>query len=112
VNVPSDRADIDPDGIMRAGDSITTAAQVIDQEVTRFQNELAGYGEPWGNDDLGSLIGMVYGIISDLAFETYLGNTEDIKQIGTLTRQMGQNYADTEAGNVAGIDAFKQALGG
>jgi hypothetical protein len=110
--MPHDQVDIDPDGIMRAGDGITTAAQVINREITQFQSELAGYGEPWGNDDIGSLIGMVYGVISDLAFETYSGNTEEIQQIGGLTRQMGQNYSDTEAGNTSGINAYKQALGG
>jgi hypothetical protein len=110
--MPHDRVDIDPDGITRAGDGITAAAQVINREITQFQSELAGYGEPWGNDDLGSLIGMVYGVISDLAFETYGGNTEEIQQIGGLTRQMGENYADTEAGNTSGINAYKQGLGG
>jgi hypothetical protein len=110
--MPHDQVDIDPDGIMRAGDGITTAAQVINREITQFQSELAGYGEPWGNDDIGSLIGMVYGVISDLAFETYSGNTEEIQQIGGLTRQMGQNYSDTEAANTSGINAYKRALGG
>jgi hypothetical protein len=110
--MPHDRVDIDPDGIMRAGDGITTAAQVISREVSQFQGELAGFGEPWGNDDVGSLIGMVYGIISELAFDTYTGNADEIQEIGGLTRQMGQNYSDTETGNTSVINTYKQALGG
>lgn len=110
--MPSDRVEIDPEGIMRSGDGIITAAQVINREITTFQGELAAYGEPWGADDIGSLIGMVYGVISDLAFETYAGNAEEIQEIGGLTRQMGQNYVDTEAGNSVDLNSYKQALGG
>ncbi|MDG6101401.1 hypothetical protein Daura_39945 [Dactylosporangium aurantiacum] len=108
----SDRVEIDPEGIMRSGDGILTAAQVIQREITAFQGELAAYGEPWGTDDVGSLIGMVYGVISDLAFETYTGNTDEIGQIGALTRRMGENYVETETGNRTDLNSYKQALGG
>ncbi|GAA1526899.1 hypothetical protein GCM10009827_049710 [Dactylosporangium maewongense] len=110
--MPSDHVEIDPEGIMRSGDGIMSAADVINREITAFQGELAAYGEPWGADDIGSLIGMVYGVISDLAFETYAGNTEEIQQIGATARQMGQNYVDNEAGNKADLNAYKQMLGG
>ena len=35
-----------------------------------------------------------------------------LPDIGGLTRQMGQNYSDTETGNTSGLASYKQALGG
>jgi hypothetical protein len=110
--MPTERISVDPEGIMRAGNGISSAGQVINQELMRFQGELASFGEPWGNDDIGSLIGTVYGVISDLAFETYAGNADEVQEIGALTQQMGQNYADNETGIESGINAYKQILGG
>lgn len=108
----SQRISVDPEGIRRAGTGMTSAGETINQEVTRFQGELASFGEPWGNDDIGSLIGTVYGVISDLAFETYAGNADAVREIGALTQRMGQNYAENESGIESGINAYKQSLGG
>ncbi|WP_433650305.1 hypothetical protein ACQP2C_28225 [Micromonospora zamorensis] len=40
--------------------TMVASAQRIRLALSAFDAELAAFGAPWGNDDLGSLIGMVY----------------------------------------------------
>ncbi len=104
--------EIDPDSIARAGSDMLSAADRIHREVSTFQSELASYGEPWGADDLGSLIGMVYGVIEEIAMESYTGNAAEIEDIANGTRIMGANYAATEETNTDQVNKFRDALGG
>jgi hypothetical protein len=103
--------EIDPQSIVSAGDGIVSAAQRIRNEVSMFQAELAGFGQPWGNDDLGSLIGMVYESIAELAMDCYNTNTDEIDEIGGLTRMMGANYLATEQNNTDQANRYRQILG-
>jgi hypothetical protein len=41
------------------------------QALSAFQAELEGYGRPWGEDDIGSLIGAAHDEVSAWAFDCY-----------------------------------------
>jgi hypothetical protein len=103
--------EVDPDGIIDAGDNILASAQRMRSAVTAFNAELAAFGAPWGADDLGSLIGMVYEVIRDLALESYEANAVEIEDIGKLGRVMGLNYQETEWAIVEHLGRFEGLLG-
>lgn len=103
--------EIDPETIIDAGDNILASAQRIRSAVSAFNAELAAFGAPWGGDDLGSLIGMVYEMIRDLALESYDGNLVEIEDIGKLSRVMGMNYQETERAIAEQLGRFREMLG-
>ncbi|GIF11787.1 hypothetical protein Ate01nite_18190 [Actinoplanes teichomyceticus] len=103
---------VDPDALMASGDRIISAAQRIRGELVAFQSQLAAFGQPWGNDDLGSLIGEVYHAIYELAVDCYTENTGEIDEVGATTRVMAVNYLDTEESNTDMSQVYRDALGG
>jgi hypothetical protein len=52
--------EVDPDQVRSAADGIGAAIVATDTMLGQFETDLASRGEPWGADDLGSLIGSVY----------------------------------------------------
>lgn len=80
--------------------------------MTAFQGELSGFGEPWGSDDLGLLIGTAYQVIAEVAFECYGDNTAEIDETGAKARMMAANFADTEESNTDQVQRFRDALRG
>lgn len=102
--------EINPETIIKAGDDIVASAQRIRSALSAFDAELAAFGAPWGNDDLGSLIGMVYETIRDLALESYDANRVEIEDIGKLSRVMGLNYQETERAIVEHLGRFGEML--
>ncbi|MEU9740362.1 hypothetical protein AB0E12_14380 [Micromonospora chersina] len=103
--------EINPEAIIDAGDNILASAQRIRSAVSAFNAELAAFGTPWGGDDLGSLIGMVYETIRDLAMETYDANLVEIEDIGKLSRVMGVNYQETERAIAEHLGRLREMLG-
>ncbi|MDR7278988.1 WXG100 family type VII secretion target [Catenuloplanes atrovinosus] len=102
---------VDPDGMRSSGEGIQRSVGEIDDALTAFENELAGYGEPWGADDLGSMIGLVYTAIRDIAFECLDANLEDMHLYGGNVTVMADNFAAAEDGNAAGFQGIQQELG-
>lgn len=102
---------VDAQAIMTAGDGVASAAEAVQAEVKAFQAELREFGEPWGNDDLGSLVGTVYQAISAIAMECYGVNTGQIVEIGGLVKMMGAKYLNTEQDNVNNINSYREILG-
>ncbi|MCZ7374982.1 hypothetical protein [Micromonospora sp. WMMC250] len=102
--------EINPEAIIDAGDNLVASAQRIRAAITSFDAELGAFGAPWGSDDLGSLIGMVYETIRDLALESYDANLVEIEDIGKLSRVMGLNYQQTERAIVEHLGRFGEML--
>ncbi|MGY0236390.1 hypothetical protein, partial [Longispora urticae] len=90
---------IDPEGIMMSGDRMNLAAQTMNTDIAAFNGQLDGNGDPFGGDDLGSLMGMFYQVISELAMESYTDNAADVGSAGERLKAMGANYRGTEQGN-------------
>jgi len=106
--------DVDPERIRSAGSGIRSSAEQLKSEWTSFQGELASYGQPWGNDDLGSLIGMCYQAIVEVAQECYEENTGDIGDHAEGVHAMATNYQETEketTGQVKEINRVRDVLG-
>ena len=48
---------VDPDGLRGAGTDLQDISDRFLTELRAFLGDLQGFGAPWGNDDIGSLIG-------------------------------------------------------
>lgn len=103
-----DRMDIDPDQIGSAGRGIRSSAERLRSEWATFQQELASYGEPWGNDDLGSLIGMLYQGVHELAADCYQDNASAIDADAERMNTMATNYRETERRTTDQVSEFNR----
>lgn len=101
----------DPAQIRDAGHGIDTSARQLAGAIQALQAELAGHGEPWGNDDIGALIGGVYQAIVEVAMECLGMNAEDIAGYGEGVQAMAATYEKTETANVDQIARVRDALG-
>lgn len=103
--------DVRPDLIRRSGGGIRTAAQQLRSELTAFQGRLAGFGQPWGNDDVGALIGGCYLAIHDVAMECYEENIAGLETEADGVNTMAGNYYQAEATTAVEVNNVRNILG-
>jgi len=60
---------VDPERLSASGSALQRVASRLSSELASFRSELAGFGAPWGSDDIGSLIGAAHDEVSSWAFE-------------------------------------------
>jgi hypothetical protein len=102
---------VDPAQIQRSGAQISSAARQLHGQVSSFQQDLAGYGQPWGHDMVGSLIGGCYLAISGAAMESFADNTSALDDQGTRVQAMASTYRQAEDVNTADVNHVRGLLG-
>jgi hypothetical protein len=107
----SGELNVDPDQIQRSGAQISSAAEQMQGHISAFQRELAGYGQPWGHDMVGSLIGGCYQAISGAAMKSFTGNTRVLSVHGQRVQAMASVYRDTEQVNTQQVNRIRETLG-
>jgi hypothetical protein len=103
--------DFDSERIRRSGEGINSSARQMKAQLQAFKSELESQGEPWGNDDLGSLIGMFYQAICEIAMESYDDNVADLEVHGEGVTAMAANYAQGEQKNEVEVNRVREILG-
>jgi hypothetical protein len=106
----NDSFSVDADRMRDAGDNISQSSQAMSGSVSQFEAQLASYGDAFGGDDLGSLIGMVYGVIHDLAMDCFETNIADTQEAGETVTAMANNFSNTEDNTTASFDAFDRGM--
>ncbi|GAA2615709.1 hypothetical protein SMC26_09850 [Actinomadura fulvescens] len=103
--------EVDPEQIRGAGRGIQSSAQQLKADWEAFQGELAGFGEPWGTDDIGSLIGGCYLAIYEVAVECYNDNVQSLDEHAEKVQAVGTNYVKAEEHNVVEVNRVRDVLG-
>jgi hypothetical protein len=94
---------IDADQVTERGTAIMTASQRLKDEWEAFCGKLEGYGEPWGSDDVGSLIGACYTVVFQAATECYASNVEAMTGDGEAVKAMADLHRASERESAASI---------
>jgi hypothetical protein len=103
---------VDPELLAASGVGLQGVADRLVSELTAFQAELAGFGAPWGGDDIGSLIGVAHDEVSSFAFECYQVALEEIGAAGADVVAMGARYTAVEESITDGFGEIQSGLGG
>ncbi|MFI0374374.1 hypothetical protein ACH35V_41500 [Actinomadura sp. 1N219] len=103
--------EVDPEGIRRSGIGIGSSAQQLKADWEAFQAELAGFGEPWGTDDIGSLIGGMYQAIYEVAVDCYNDNLETMTEDADTVQAVAANHFRAEQHNVTEVNRVRDVLG-
>jgi hypothetical protein len=101
----------DAEEIHRAGGGIASSAQSLQAKLQAFDGELRGFGEPWGNDDIGSLIGMCYQTVYQLAMECFGENIGDMAGQAEGVKAMAANYRGAEDTSAIEVNTVRETLG-
>src|SRR6266542_353803 len=68
--------------------------------------------DPWGGDEIGSLIGELYGLIHDMALTCFESNGEVLGEYADGLHVMADGLDQTETDIAGGLQQIHQALGG
>lgn len=85
--------------------------EMVERTVTQlegFQNELESFGEAWGNDDLGMLIGEVYKAALSLAMNCLFSNLDTVFGYADRLAVTADDYDATDQHSSQGLDLVRQ----
>ncbi len=68
--------EIRPDSLRGSAEGIDQSVDRLAEAIEQFEARLRAFGDPWGGDDIGSLIGELYGLIHDVALTCFESNGE------------------------------------
>jgi uncharacterized protein YukE len=100
---------VNPEEVGGAAKNLQGAGQSLANTIAQFQSQVSALGDAFGDDDLGSVLGMIYEVASEVAFESFQDNAEGLQEIGQTLQEMAAHYAEVDS---AGRDSFQQVLGG
>lgn len=85
------------------------SSEQLRDELSRFQSTLEGFGNPFGEDEIGSLMQSVYDVIREAAMESFEDNITRVGETGGEVVAMAEDYAEVDRAN---SDLFGELLGG
>jgi hypothetical protein len=88
--------DVDSESLRHGKINIGQSAQDTDAALAAFIAELESHGEPWGNDDLGSMIGLSYQGIFAAAMECFNSNLDVIDDYAASLGDAADEYDRTD----------------
>ena len=103
---------VDPDALASSGSGLERVAGDFGQAVTAFQEELAAFGQPWGNDEIGALIGAAHEAVAEFAFDCFATAIEEIGAAGVDLGVMAVTYREVEERIRGSFDSLQQGIGG
>jgi hypothetical protein len=91
-----------------AGTKLGQVGSQLDGALKQLENDLLSLGTPWGDDQIGQLIGVAYKEVVDWGFQCLKGVLDDIVKSGTDLVQQAQQW-ETQEQSI--LDEFMKQLG-
>ncbi|PWU51963.1 hypothetical protein DLE60_01830 [Micromonospora globispora] len=102
---------IDPDGLRNTGDRLQDVSDRFLTELRTFLADLAAFGAPWGDDDIGSLIGAACEEVTAYAAECFESAIEELGVVGVDLNGMAHRGEETERLISEHFTGFSRELG-
>ncbi|WP_067464325.1 hypothetical protein [Actinomadura macra] len=87
---------VDHQQMLKTGRRLDEAAQGVRSHWEQFRGELDSFGQPWGQDDIGSLIGGCYQAIFEVFQECLGDNADAVGEYATGVQEMAHGYREAE----------------
>ncbi|GIH09372.1 hypothetical protein Rhe02_74390 [Rhizocola hellebori] len=88
--------DVDPASLRRVDQDLGDLLQRAITDLQNFDAELTAQGEPWGDDDIGSVIGEVYKGVYAMAMNCFNTNLDAIDDLGERLSITADGYEVTD----------------
>lgn len=96
---------VDPASLLGSGDAVIEVARRLLGETESTEANMRAYGEPWGGDDIGSLIGIAYTEVAAYLFDCLGIAAEEVGSAGSDLTLMAESY---EASDEEGAYAMRE----
>ncbi|WCN83945.1 hypothetical protein [Micromonospora sp. LH3U1] len=103
--------EVEPALLRSGGNEVIGAAERFIGQLESFEAQMQGYGEPWGADDIGSLIGIAYTEASTWVLDCIGVAAEEIGSAGSDLTQMAENYELVEEASANALRDIQGMLG-
>ncbi|MGP4026094.1 WXG100 family type VII secretion target [Actinomadura sp. 3N407] len=107
----TDGFQVSTDQLTSSAGRLTQAAEQFGGQVQQFESQINGYGEPWGGDDIGMLIGIAHNACFEAAMKCFKENAEELSERAKALEAIAKNYTTMEQSNVQTVNAVSKALG-
>ena len=107
----SSPVNIVPEALHAAGNGLNDVCSMLEGELNSLESELQSFGDCWGNDDIGSLIGAAYTEVVSWAFECLREVLAEICESGGDLINQAQQWSDMEQQVETGFQQFLGQLG-
>jgi hypothetical protein len=87
---------IDPEGLRSSGDGLQEISDRFLRELRAFLSDLGQFGAPWGDDDIGSLIGAACEEVTAYAAECFEAAIEELGVVGVDLNGMAHRAEEDE----------------
>ena len=89
--------DINSDSLRQAAQQLTGIAEDTDGTLQMFQNLIDSIGNVWGDDDLGSIIGMIYQGAMALVINCFMSNLDTLDSYCERLGIAANNYDEVDS---------------
>jgi hypothetical protein len=104
--------DVSTAQINSAGGGLGEVAKKLRSHLSNFQQELSGYGEPFGNDNIGRTIKQVYTPVHALGMMWFEKNVGDLEKNAAGLVKTAATYDKADQDSTNQIQSVARALDG
>jgi hypothetical protein len=105
-----DELQFDTTSLRGSGTGLSDAAERIKTQWETLKSTVEGMGELFGDDMVGSLIGMSYGMAQQMADESFTSAIGELQFFGEGLGVMADAYDANEEGIGTGMDQIRKEL--
>jgi hypothetical protein len=87
---------VHPEALRAGGATLASVGAQLGEGLERFDAAIASFGQPWGGDYIGMLIGEAYQAAVDYAMGNFFAAADEIASAGEDVMGMADAYASTE----------------
>ena len=106
-----DGFEVHPPLIRAAGRGVTDLAKRFNGELEAFEARMQGFGEPWGADDIGSLIGIAYTEVANYIFDCVGMAADEFTSAGADITGMADAYERVDEDGAGTMRSLAGGLG-
>jgi hypothetical protein len=88
--------EVDPAGLRGAGNGLTDVGGQFGAALEAFRAKIAGHGEPWGADDLGTLVALSFPVVAGYLLECCDAIADEYEVSGADLAGMADDYEAVE----------------
>ena len=103
--------EVNPDSLRGGGRAVASVADRFSGQLEAFESRMEGFGEPWGGDDIGMLIGIAYTEIAEYAFECFQLAADELTSAADDLTAMADGYEQVDDEAAAGFSDLSGQLG-
>jgi len=104
--------DINPESLAQAGSTLASLAEQMATDVQQLQSAVTGSGNPWGNDEPGTLFAGIYTAVLGHALEPLTSYVEQVGYAAAGLAQQARAHVQTDKAAAARIEDAGSGLGG